>query len=134
MFLQENVSDSVFSELVLLVNLCLEILFSLSLSLSPQSSFFLTLHYEEFQPHRKVESILVNTHHLDYTINILLHWLYHVYLPKHSSMHSSYFLIYFNINCRRKSISSFLSLLFLFPVKFWSLFIEEVFSPSMNNF
>lgn len=71
MFLQENVSDSVFSELVLLVNLCLEILFSLSLSLSPQSSFFPTLYYEEFQPHRKVERILVNTHHLDYTINIL---------------------------------------------------------------
>ena len=78
MFLQENLSDNVFPGLVLLINLCLETLFSLFLSLSPQSSFFPTLFYEEFQTHSKIEGILVNTYHLDCTINVLLCLPYHI--------------------------------------------------------
>ena len=77
--------------------LCLETLFSLFLSLSPQSSFFSTLYCEECQTHSKVEGILVNTYHLDCTINVLL------CLPYHTSIHLTiplcilHIYIFFNV-------------------------------------
>ena len=158
--------------------LCLETLFSLFLSLSPQSSFFSTLYCEECQTHSKVEGILVNTYHLDCTINVLL------CLPYHTSIHLTiplcilHIYIFFNVfqsklqtrahnlflffflaciilvpwpgikpthpALKRRIVTtghpgspipSCLGLLFLFPVKFWSVFIEGVsFLLFKNNF
>lgn len=50
----------------------------------------------------------MNTHHLYCIINVLIRLPYQdIYPPHHSSMHSSYFLIYFKVNYRHEPITSF---------------------------